>query len=164
MANSQATQQAEAPADATVNSDGLPGGERLTLAEMSRIMDVASELRKEQALVEQQLNIDEIKVKLRERLLEAAKEGRARPIFGTHDMTTVRHLVGRAESMKVAKGQFEVHMLYGIRSSDQRTLAAEGHSVRCLISYGSQWFPWYMRRLAERPANVWFVVRTAFTR
>lgn len=73
MANSQATQQAEAPAAATVDSDGLPGGERLTLVEMSRIMDVASELRKEQALVEQQLNIDEIKVKLRERLLEAAK-------------------------------------------------------------------------------------------
>lgn len=99
-----------------------------------------------------------------ERLLEAAKEGRALPIFGTHDMTIVKHLVGRAEALKVAKGQFEVHMLYGIRSSDQRALAAEGHSVRCLISYGSQWFPWYMRRLAERPANVWFVMKTAFTR
>lgn len=99
-----------------------------------------------------------------ERLLEAAKDGRALPIFGTHDMTIVRHLVSRAESTKVAKGQFEVHMLYGIRSSDQRTLAAEGHSVRCLISYGSQWFPWYMRRLAERPANVWFVMKTAFSR
>ena len=43
-------------------------------------------------------------------------------------------------------------------------LAADGHAVRCLISYGSQWFPWYMRRLAERPANVWFVMRTALTR
>ena len=50
-------------------------------------------------------------------------------------------------------------MLYGIRSSDQRALAAQGHVVRCLISYGSQWFPWNMRRLAERPANVWFVLR-----
>ena len=73
MANSQATQQAEAQADATVGSDGLPAGERLTLAEMSRIMDVASTLRKERALVEQQLNIHQIKEKLRERLLEAAK-------------------------------------------------------------------------------------------
>lgn len=72
MANSQATQQAE-PAPPTVDTDGLPTGERLTLAEMSRIMDVASTLRKERALVEQQLNIDEIKAKLRERLLEAAK-------------------------------------------------------------------------------------------
>jgi len=99
-----------------------------------------------------------------ERLLEAAKDGRALPIFGTHDMTIVRHLVSRAAALKVAKRQFEVHMLYGIRSSDQRALAAEGHAVRCLISYGSQWFPWYMRRLAERPANVWFVMRTALSR
>jgi proline dehydrogenase len=86
------------------------------------------------------------------------------PIFGTHDMTIVRHLVARAAATKVPKERFEVHMLYGIRSADQRALASEGHPVRCLISYGSQWFPWYMRRLAERPANVWFVMRTAFTR
>ena len=99
-----------------------------------------------------------------EKLLEAARDSRATPIFGTHDMTIVKHLVSRAAAIKVAKKQFEVHMLYGIRSSDQRALAADGHAVRCLISYGSQWFPWYMRRLAERPANVWFVMRTALTR
>jgi len=99
-----------------------------------------------------------------ERLLAAARDGRALPIFGTHDMTIVRHLVARAAALKVAKDRFEVHMLYGIRSADQRALAADGHSVRCLISYGSQWFPWYMRRLAERPANVWFVMRTALSR
>ena len=99
-----------------------------------------------------------------ERLLDAAHEGRAIPIFGTHDMTIVGHLVARAAARKVPPGAFEVHMLYGIRSSDQRALAAEGHAVRCLISYGSQWFPWYLRRLAERPANVWFVMRTALSR
>ena len=99
-----------------------------------------------------------------EKLLEAERDSRATPIFGTHDMTIVKHLVSRAAALKVAKKQFEVHMLYGIRSSDQRALAADGHAERCLISYGSQWFPWYMRRLAERPANVWFVMRTALTR
>lgn len=99
-----------------------------------------------------------------ERLLDAAREGKALPIFGTHDMTIVRHLVARAAALKVPKDGFEIHMLYGIRSSDQRGLAIEGHSVRCLISYGNQWFPWYMRRLAERPANVWFVMRTALSR
>jgi proline dehydrogenase len=99
-----------------------------------------------------------------ERLLEASRDGRVLPIFGTHDMTIVRHLVSRAAALKLEKNRFEVHMLYGIRSADQRTLAAEGHAVRCLISYGSQWFPWYMRRLAERPANVWFVMRTALAR
>lgn len=53
-------------------------------------------------------------------------------------------------------------MLYGIRRSDQLRLAEQGYRVRVLISYGPAWFPWYMRRLAERPANVWFVVRSVF--
>jgi len=50
-------------------------------------------------------------------------------------------------------------MLYGIRAAEQRALASRGLGVRVLISYGSAWFAWYMRRLAERPANVWFVLR-----
>ena len=55
-------------------------------------------------------------------------------------------------------------MLYGIRTADQRRLASEGHRVRVLVSYGEQWFPWYVRRLAERPANVWFVLKSMFAR
>jgi len=51
-------------------------------------------------------------------------------------------------------------MLYGICDAAQRTLAGEGHTVKTLISFGSAWYRWYMRRLAERPANVWFVVRS----
>lgn len=101
-------------------------------------------------------------ISLGERLLEAARAGQAFPVFGTHDMTIVNRLVAKAAALGVAPGQFEVHMLYGIRSAEQRALAAQGHAVRCLISYGDNWFPWYMRRLAERPANVWFVVRSAF--
>jgi len=50
-------------------------------------------------------------------------------------------------------------MLYGIRAEEQRKLVSIGAKVRVLISYGSAWFAWYMRRLAERPANVWFVLR-----
>jgi proline dehydrogenase len=99
---------------------------------------------------------------LAERLLNAAANDSAFPVFGTHDMTIVRHVVSRAARLRVGASQYEIHMLYGIRSSEQRALAGEGRSVRCLISYGNQWFPWYMRRLAERPANVWFVVRSAF--
>jgi proline dehydrogenase len=79
-------------------------------------------------------------------------------------MSIVRHIVQHAEQLSVAKGGYEIHMLYGIRSADQVALAADGRAVRCLISYGAQWFPWYMRRLAERPANVWFVVRSAIAR
>jgi len=50
-------------------------------------------------------------------------------------------------------------MLYGIRGDEQRRLAAEGRRIRVLISYGSEWFAWYMRRLAERPANLLFALR-----
>ncbi len=96
------------------------------------------------------------------RLLDAARTGSAFPVFGTHDMSLVQQLMRKAEAMGVAPGQFEVHMLYGIRAAEQRALAQQGHAVRCLVSYGDNWFPWYMRRLAERPANVWFVVRSAF--
>jgi proline dehydrogenase len=101
-------------------------------------------------------------VELGDTLLKASKEGNALPIFGTHDMNNVHQLVGRARAMQMTKEQFEVHMLYGIRSAEQRALTADGVGVRCLVSYGSNWFPWYMRRLAERPANIWFVVKSTF--
>jgi len=101
-------------------------------------------------------------VSLGESLLDASARGNAFPVFGTHDMNIVNRLVGRATSMQLDATHYEVHMLYGIRSADQRALAERGTGVRCLISYGDNWFPWYMRRLAERPANVWFVVKSAF--
>ena len=59
----------------------------------------------------------------------------------------------------MAKDAFEVQMLYGIRMDEQRRLAAEGYRVRDLIAYGDAWYAWYMRRLAERPANIWFAMR-----
>jgi proline dehydrogenase len=77
-------------------------------------------------------------------------------------MSIVHRLVGRATSLGLAAKQYEIHMLYGIRAAEQRALSAAGRSVRCLISYGHNWFPWYMRRLAERPANVWFVLKSTF--
>jgi proline dehydrogenase len=98
-----------------------------------------------------------------ETLLAAAKEGNATPVFGTHDMNIVSHLVQHAHRTGVAQGRYEVHMLYGIQSARQRLLASQHVTVKCLISYGENWFPWYMRRLAERPANVWFVVKSTFT-
>ena len=94
------------------------------------------------------------------KLLDAAKNGGAFPVFGTHDIGLVGRLAARASQVGVADGKYEIHMLYGIRGADQRAFVAQGHTVRVLISYGSKWFPWYMRRLAERPANVWFVVKS----
>lgn len=97
---------------------------------------------------------------LSDTLLEAAAKGAALPVFGTHDIGLLDRITARAAQLGVKDGGYEIHMLYGIRSAEQRALARRGHVVRCLISYGSAWFAWYMRRLAERPANVLFVLKS----
>jgi proline dehydrogenase len=91
-------------------------------------------------------------------LAEAARQ-RAKPVFGTHDIPLIEAIRKIAVDQRVDPASYEFHMLYGIRAEEQRKLAAMGAEVRVLISYGSAWFAWYMRRLAERPANVWFVLR-----
>ncbi len=93
-------------------------------------------------------------------MLAAARAGGCTPVFGTHDSILVSRIAERAKALGVDESKYEIHMLYGIRDAAQRTLAREGHTVKTLISYGSAWYRWYMRRLAERPANVWFVVRS----
>lgn len=107
-------------------------------------------------------DVDKAYARLGERLLDAAAEGRAFPVLGTHDLDLVKQLSGHAAKVGAADGTWEIAMLYGIRSAEQERLAKEGRRVRTLISYGQHWFPWYMRRLAERPANVGFVVRSIF--
>ncbi len=105
-------------------------------------------------------DVDLAYFELGSKLLDAAKAGGAFPVFGTHDLGLLERLTARAAQLGLAEGAYEIHMLYGIRPGEQRALVAQGRKVRVLISYGSSWFPWYMRRLAERPANVWFVVRS----
>jgi proline dehydrogenase len=106
-------------------------------------------------------DVDESYYRLARRMLEAKAEGREVTIgIATHDLRLVRRIAAAAAELGLPKGAFEVQMLYGIRADVQRRLAAEGYRVRVLISYGSAWYPWYMRRLAERPANVLFVLRS----
>jgi proline dehydrogenase len=93
-------------------------------------------------------------------MVEAARARECTPVFGTHDSGLVSRIAQRAKTLGVEKTAYEIHMLYGIRDAAQRTLVGQGHTVKILISYGSAWYPWYMRRLAERPANVLFVVRS----
>jgi proline dehydrogenase len=91
-----------------------------------------------------------------------ARESRSRPIrlgLGTHDVELIEQVATQAAAAGVAKDGFEVQMLYGIRAKEQRRLARSGYRVQTLIAYGSAWYPWYMRRLAERPANVLFAQR-----
>jgi proline dehydrogenase len=82
--------------------------------------------------------------------------------IATHDVSLQERLRGLIAERKVASSRYEFAMLYGIQASRQREMAAQGTAVRCLISYGEFWFPWYMRRLGERPANVWFVLKNMF--
>jgi proline dehydrogenase len=84
-------------------------------------------------------------------------------VFGTHDPVLIRAIQAHADGAGVARRDYEYDLLYGIQRGEQERLAANGSRIRVLIAYGSYWFPWYMRRLAERPANVWFVVKSAFT-
>jgi proline dehydrogenase len=86
--------------------------------------------------------------------------GKSRIVFGTHDTRIIAELCRHAREVRLAQGQYEFHMLYGIQRAEQARLAQAREHVRVLIAYGTYWFPWYMRRLAERPANVWFVVKS----
>ncbi len=91
-----------------------------------------------------------------------ARETRTRSIrlgLGTHDVALIEQIATHAAAAGVSRDAFEVQMLYGIRAREQRRLARAGYRVQTLIAYGAGWYPWYMRRLAERPANVLFALR-----
>ena len=92
----------------------------------------------------------------------AARAAGSRAVFGTHDLQLIQSIRQHAQSTGVKPAEYEFHMLYGIQKPAQLRLAQDGADVRVLIAYGDYWFPWYMRRLAERPANVWFVAKSLF--
>jgi proline dehydrogenase len=108
-------------------------------------------------------DVDDNFFKLCTRLLAAdARSPGALLHIATHDIPLADRLAAYIARHDVPSSAFEFAMLYGIQRGQQARFAAEGRRLRVLISYGEHWFPWYMRRLAERPANVWFVVRTMF--
>lgn len=82
------------------------------------------------------------------------------PAIATHDLEVIRELRQMATERSVPRERFEIDMLYGIRTAEQYRLTDAGIPTRVLISYGEAWFAWYMRRLAERPANMGFVLRS----
>ena len=82
--------------------------------------------------------------------------------LGTHDTLLIGRLEGTALKLGVDAKAYEFAMLYGIQRGEQQRIAQSGRNVRVLISYGAHWFPWYMRRLAERPANLLFVAKSMF--
>ncbi len=105
-------------------------------------------------------DVDASYVQLMERLLSA--EARARGAYvaiATHDERIIQHALRRIAEWEVPRDAFEFQMLYGIRRDLQVSLARQGYTVRVYVPYGTEWYPYFMRRLGERPANVWFVVR-----
>ena len=82
--------------------------------------------------------------------------------IATHDPKMIGETIRWAAEKQISKNDFEFQMLYGIRTDLQRRLVKGGYRVRVYIPYGNDWFPYFMRRLAERPANIGFLMRNFF--
>jgi proline dehydrogenase len=94
------------------------------------------------------------------RLLEAD----AYPGVATHDEEMIERVIAFADQRGIGRDRYEFQMLYGIRRELQRRLLAGGYRLRVYVPFGTEWWPYFMRRLAERPANVWFVLRSLIGR
>jgi proline dehydrogenase len=81
------------------------------------------------------------------------------PAFATHDVALLNEIKAYAAERKIARDKYEFQMLYGIRRDLQSSFVAEGYRMRIYVPFGREWFPYFMRRLGERPANVFFVLR-----
>jgi proline dehydrogenase len=104
-------------------------------------------------------------LRLSRRMLEERSEGRIRRVaIATHDTDLIERVGSFARERAMGADSFEIQMLYGIRQAEQFRFAEGGRPTRSLIAYGPAWYPWYMRRLAEKPTNVWFVARNLFSR
>ena len=111
---------------------------------------------------ENKADVDKNYFQLAEILLNEIRDNNLRVAFATHDIKLINKIMEAAVKLNVPKDKLEFQMLYGIKSSEQLRLVSEGCKLKVLISYGAAWYPWYMRRLAERPANVGFVIRNIF--
>jgi proline dehydrogenase len=79
--------------------------------------------------------------------------------IATHDPRMIEATINFANHQGIGKDKFEFQMLYGVRRDLQRQLARDGYNLRVYVPYGKHWYPYFMRRLAERPANIWFVLK-----
>jgi proline dehydrogenase len=106
----------------------------------------------------QKADVDANFVRLMQMLLSAQARARGtRGAIATHDPKMIDATRRYAAEQMVPRDEFEFQMLHGIRRDLQRELAADGYAMRVYVPYGTEWYPYFMRRLAERPANVWFL-------
>lgn len=108
-------------------------------------------------------DVDENYFKLIKLLLKSGEINKTRTAVATHDKNLISKIEAYAKAQKINKDRYEFHLLYGVKSDEQIRLAKEGQTMSVLISYGDAWYSWYVRRLAERPANIGFVLRNIFT-
>ena len=139
-----------------------------TAADVQRILPLKPEIRlvkgayaeSSEVAYQTRHDVDANYLALSVAMLEAIRAGgRVRVGLGTHDVKLIAQVAEHATALGLPLTAFEIQMLYGIRADQQRRLNREGFIVRTLIAYGEAWYPWYMRRLAERPANVLFALR-----
>jgi proline dehydrogenase len=93
------------------------------------------------------------------RCLRVLMAGQGYPMVASHDPRMIRIASSLARRYCRGRESFEFQMLYGIRAGEQERLAASGHGMRVYLPYGTDWYGYFMRRLAERPANVTFFLR-----
>jgi proline dehydrogenase len=107
---------------------------------------------------QQKAEVDRAFVELMQLLLD---EG-TYPAIATHDPALIDATKAYAAERGYARDRFEFQMLYGIRRDLQTSLSADGYPMRIYVPFGRQWFPYFMRRLGERPANIGFVLKSLF--
>jgi proline dehydrogenase len=110
-------------------------------------------------------DVDANYVKLMQRMVTYVNPQLGRPVFcgiATHDEAIIEQMTRFVTEQGISKSSFEFQMLYGVRRDLQRKLAAQGYGVRVYIPFGAEWYPYFMRRLAERPANVLFLAKNFF--
>jgi proline dehydrogenase len=111
-----------------------------------------------------QLALQMLRYTLRHGAPQVSSEGRTPPIpaLATHDPQRIRFVRQAVEELYLSRRAVEFQMLYGIRRDLQESLTAEGFPVRVYVPYGTHWYPYFMRRLGERPANLWFFLKNFF--
>lgn len=109
-------------------------------------------------------DVDAAFVRQAERMLRAARETGVYAQYGTQDPKMIAAARAFAAANGIPSSAYEFQMLHGVRRDLQDQLAREGARVRVYVPYGTEWYPYFMRRLAERPANVWFILRNAVRR
>ena len=108
--------------------------------------------------IQEKSKVDEAYVRQSKRLLDAAFY----PAIATHDEKIINELNRYVAEKGIAKESFEYQMLYGIRRDLQDRLLKEGYNVRIYVPFGDAWYPYFTRRLAERPANMFFILKSLF--